>query len=187
MLRIPVGTDSDVASAAPGGYGPAMPRDRDIDDSALPPADAAVELGPLAGMLFHNLRRAEAGVLLDLHAALDREDLRSLQFAALVVLRHNPGLRQSQVSFALGIHRANFVPLLDGLEQRGLAERRGVPGDRRAKGLFLTPLGAETLARAEAAVAAHEARLAARLGAAERLALVGLLQRLSSGWPTDGG
>jgi len=148
-------------------------------------ADAAVDLGPLPSMLFHALRRAQASVLDDLHGTLAGDSLRSLQFALLVVLRRNPGLRQSQVGFALDIQRTNLVPLIDGLEQKGLAERRAVPGDRRARGLFLTRLGTETLARLEARAAAHEDRMAARLGAEGRAQLVALLRRLADSAPEE--
>ena len=75
------------------------------------------------------------------------------------------------------------MPLVDALEARGLAERRPVPGDRRARGLFLTRLGAEALARLEAKAAAHEAKLAARLGSEGRMQLVALLRRLSDPRP----
>ena len=146
-----------------------------------PPAndDAAVDLGPLAAMLHHALRDAQAQVLEELQASFTAEDMRPLPFAILVVLARNPGLRQIQVGFALGIQPTNLVPLIDGLEQRGLAERRVVPGDRRARGLFLTKLGAETLARLEARAAAHEARLAERLGPGGREQLLALLHRLA--------
>ena len=146
-----------------------------------PPAndDAAVDLGPLAAMLHHALRNAQAQVLEELQASFTAEDMRPLPFAILVVLARNPGLRQIQVGFALGIQPTNLVPLIDGLEQRGLAERRVVPGDRRARGLFLTKLGAETLARLEARAAAHEARLAERLGPGGREQLLSLLRRLA--------
>ncbi len=140
--------------------------------------EPVVDLGPLGTMLFHALRRAQARVLDDLQMALGAEDLRPLPFAILVVLGRNPGLRQTQVGFALDIQRTNLVPLIDGLEQRGLAERRAVPGDRRARGLFLTKLGAEMLARLEARAAAHEARLAERLEPGERMRLLALLRRL---------
>ncbi len=147
-----------------------------------PPAndDAAVDLGPLAAMLHHALRDAQAQVLEELQASFAAEDMRPLPFAILVVLARNPGLRQIQVGFALGIQPTNLVPLIDGLEQRGLAERRVVPGDRRARGLFLTKLGAETLARLEARAAAHEARLAERLGPGGREQLLALLHRLAA-------
>jgi DNA-binding MarR family transcriptional regulator len=146
-----------------------------------PPAndDAAIDLGPLAAMLHHALRDAQAQVLEELQASFAVEDMRPLPFAILVVLARNPGLRQIQVGFALGIQPTNLVPLIDALEERGLAERRPVPRDRRAHGLFLTRLGAETLARLEAQAAAHEARLAERLGPGGREQLLALLRRLT--------
>jgi MarR family transcriptional regulator, transcriptional regulator for hemolysin len=36
-----------------------------------------------------------------------------------------------------------MVRLLDGLEKQGFIERRSVDGDRRAKQIVMTPLGAE--------------------------------------------
>ena len=150
-----------------------------------PPAndDAAIDLGPLAAMLHHALRDAQAQVQDDLQASFAAEEMRALPYAILVVLARNPGLRQIQVGFALGIQPTNLVPLIDGLEKRGLAERRVVPGDRRARGLFLTRLGAETLARLEARAAAHEARLAERLGPGGREQLLALLRRLAAPHP----
>ncbi len=52
-------------------------------------------------------------------------DIRTAQFSVLL-LEHNPGLRQDKVSAALGIKTANFVPLLDGA---GTLRPRGVPAD----------------------------------------------------------
>lgn len=141
--------------------------------------EPVVDMGRLPDMLFHALRRAQAAVQEDLNAAFAPEDLRGLSFAMLVVLGRNPGLRQNQASFALDIQRTNAVPLIDALERKGLAERRPVPGDRRAHGLFLTRLGVETLARLEARAAAHEARLTARLGPGGMAQLVALLRRVS--------
>jgi DNA-binding MarR family transcriptional regulator len=150
------------------------------DESAGPDVwVGAVDLGPLGRTLSFALRRAQAAVAEDFAARFAAEDIRPLQFAMLTVLRHNPGLRQAQVSFALGIKRTNFVPLIDELERRGLAERRRVPGDRRAAALFLTRAGAAALDRLEAIAREHEARFVARLGAANHAALLRLLARLA--------
>ena len=149
-------------------------------NTPLPPADdAAADLGPLGAMLHHALRNAQAQVLEELQSSFAAQDIRPALFALMVVLSRNPGLRQMQVGFALGIQPTNLVPLMDELEQRGLAERRPVPGDRRARGLFLTKPGAETLAHLEARAAAHEARLAERLGEGGRELLLSLLRRLA--------
>jgi DNA-binding MarR family transcriptional regulator len=152
----------------------------DDDASAQAAWAGAVDLGPLADGLGFALRRAQAAVAEDFSARFAHEDIRPSQFAVLTVLRHNPGLRQTQVSFALGIQRTNFVPLIDELERRGLAERRRVPGDRRAAALFLTQEGATVLDRLEAIARDHAARFVARVGGAEQFStLVGLLRMVA--------
>jgi len=163
----------------------------DDDASPAPPPESwvgAVDLGPLAAELGFALRRAQAAVAEDFSARFGPEDIRPAQFAVLTVLRENPGLRQTQVSFALGIQRTNFVPLIDELERRGLAERRLVPGDRRAASLFLTREGSATLDRLEAFSRDHAARFAARVGGAEKFAtLLGLLRLVAERGLEDGG
>jgi DNA-binding MarR family transcriptional regulator len=144
-----------------------------IDDTA------AVELGGLSDLLGFVLRRAQGMVLADFHRRMQAEDIRAVQFSVLEVLKHNPGLRQTRVSSALGIKTTNFVPLLDALERRGLAERRPIAGDRRAKGLFLTPAGVETLERLERIATEHEAHFTTRIGATGKAELLGLLSRLA--------
>ena len=57
-------------------------------------------------------------------------------------LAANEGQSQQALSSALGIHRSAVVALVDDLEQRGLAERRRDPVDRRAYTLYLTPRAA---------------------------------------------
>jgi DNA-binding MarR family transcriptional regulator len=139
-----------------------------------------IDLGPLAGGIGFALRRAQAAVAEDFARRFGPEDVTPLQFWLLSVLRRNPGLRQTQASFALGIQRTNFVPLLDGLERRGLAERRPVPGDRRAAALFLTRSGAATLDRLEELARQQDALFRARAGGAdEYAALLTLLHRLA--------
>ncbi len=98
-----------------------MQHDDDTPESGLESWVGAVDLGPLAEGLGFALRRAQAAVAEDFSRRFGPEDIRPSQFAVLTVLRQNPGLRQTQVSFALGIKRTNFVPLIDELERRGLA------------------------------------------------------------------
>jgi DNA-binding MarR family transcriptional regulator len=151
-------------------------------ETATTPGDESraggVDLGPLPGLLVFALRRAVAAVSHDFQSGFEAAGIRPNQFAVLLVLRHNPGLRQSQVSFALGIKRTNFVPLFDELERRGLAERRKVPGDRRAAALFLTKAGSDLLGKLERLAEEHEARMAARLGPGGKPQLLSLLHQL---------
>lgn len=156
-----------------------MPNHTDVDEEAAAETDAAVDLGPLPGLIGYALRRAQLAVFQDFHRHFADAEIRPAQFSVLVVLKQNPGLRATHVASALGIKRTNFVPLFDGLQARGLVERRPVKGDRRVSALFLTGAGTETLARLEALVAVHEAKFAARLGAEGRYQLMGLLHRLT--------
>jgi DNA-binding MarR family transcriptional regulator len=105
-------------------------------------------------------------------------DLRPAQYSVLAVVRHRPGLKQSAVAAALGIQRANFVALINGLERRKLARRSAMPNDRRSYALHLTEEGERVLARANACVAGVEARLDAKLGRGGRVRLLSLLRRL---------
>ncbi len=139
---------------------------------------SAVDVGSLSRLIGFALRRAQTAVLQDFSATLGEENIRPAQYSVLEVLRASPGLRQAQVSAALGIKTTNFVPLFDALEAAGLAERRAISADRRAKGLFLSERGATTLARLHTKVAAHEARFTARLGEDGKGVLLGLLARL---------
>jgi DNA-binding MarR family transcriptional regulator len=90
----------------------------------------------------------------------------------------NPGVRQTEVCEALGIQKANFVPLLNELERRGLALRKSVAGDRRSSALHLTPLGNTTLQRARAIHEAYENRFVTRLGRRGRDQLLALLNKV---------
>ena len=137
-------------------------------------------VGPLAGMVGYVLRRAQLAVFDDVIANFAEVDLRPAQYSVLVLLGHAPGLKQSDVAAALGIQRANFVVLFDGLERRGLARRSSAPNDRRSYALFLTEAGEEALARANELEARLEARFDAKLGPGGREQLLALLGRLAA-------
>jgi DNA-binding MarR family transcriptional regulator len=135
-------------------------------------------MGELPEAVGYVLRRAQLAVFDDFIRSLASLDLRPAQFSALLVMERNPGLKQSQVSEALGIKRTNFVALIDQLERRGLATRRPVPNDRRSYALELTQAGRDCLRKARALQAEHEAAIAARLGPGGRDTLLRLLRAI---------
>jgi DNA-binding MarR family transcriptional regulator len=106
-------------------------------------------------------------------------DLHPRHFGMLSHLAAAEGQSQQALSKALGIHRSAVVALVDDLEQRGLAERRRDPVDRRAYTLYLTPAGRELLADLERAAGEREAELLTALNASERSQLISLLQRVA--------
>lgn len=157
-----------------GALGTAQREDALADDEGRVPTD----VGPLADMVGYALRRAQLAVFDRVIKEFGELDLRPAQFSVLLMLKHTPGLKQSEVAAALGIQRANFVALFDRLEQRGLAERRPYARDRRSYALHLTPEGEHLVARARAIEAAHERHLDQILGAGGRVKLLQLLNRL---------
>ena len=142
-----------------------------------------LDLGTLELSLGYHLRRAQLQIFEDLKHSFAELGLRPTQFSVLVLINKNDGVRQSEIADALGILRTNFVDLVEGLQQRGLVERRPSQRDRRSFCLQLTTKGSELLARAILAEEAQERRLAAILGAesAQRLRadLAKLWKRLS--------
>jgi DNA-binding MarR family transcriptional regulator len=106
-------------------------------------------------------------------------DLHPRHFGMLSHLAAAEGQSQQALSKALGIHRSAVVTLVDDLEQRGLAERRRDPVDRRAYTLYLTPAGRELLADLQQAADDREAELLTALSASERSQLISLLRRVA--------
>jgi DNA-binding MarR family transcriptional regulator len=137
-----------------------------------------VRYGPLTDYVGYALRRAQISTVTEFLGAMKGVDLRPTQFAVLTIIKENPGVRPTEVCCALGIQKANFVPLLDELQRRGFAVRRaGVP-DRRSSALHLTSQGEAVLQRARSLHAVLEESLAVRLGPRGRDKLLDLLNRL---------
>ena len=138
-----------------------------------------IDVGPLSRMIGYALRRAQLAVFDDFIASLAELNLRPAQFSVLLLLDRAPGSTQSAVAASLGIKRANFVAMMDDLEERGLAERTVSPSDKRSHAIFLTENGRKTLDRARALAQRHEARQIAKLGDGGVEALLMLLGRLA--------
>lgn len=111
--------------------------------------------------------------------ALAAEGLHLREFAALNIVASRPGLTQHALAAAAEIDASTLVSTLDGLEQRGLAERRILPEDRRKRAIHLTPEGEAALARGRAIAAALGDELFGTLTAGERRQFDLLLRKLA--------
>jgi DNA-binding MarR family transcriptional regulator len=140
-----------------------------------------IDLGPLPGLIGFMLRRAQIAVFQEIFRAFADAGIRPAQFSVLVVIERNPGLTQTEVAAALGIKRTNFVALIDGLEQRGLAERKCSATDRRSHALYLTDAGTAMMRQLLHVVDSLEARLVSRIGPDGRDRLLALLRQIAGG------
>jgi DNA-binding MarR family transcriptional regulator len=146
-------------------------------DPALP-ADT-----DLTGYIGYNIKRVLSLVQSDLAQVLGALELRAVSFSALSIVVRNPGINQTQLAEALKIERSNLVQLIDELSNRALLARTPVAGDRRRYALMPTTAGKALCAKAEAAVADHEARVFSMLDEAERSTLLALLRKIRTEWP----
>ena len=121
---------------------------------------------PLIRFPGYALRRAANATAAELSARLAALDLRQSDASMLMLVASNPGATSSALGRALGLERANMVPLLKRLEEAGLIEREAIDG--KSQGLRLTPAGLRRLAEARKIIEAFEAELLARVPAEHR-------------------
>ncbi|OBB78036.1 MarR family transcriptional regulator [Mycobacterium colombiense] len=101
-------------------------------------------------------------------------------YAVLLALASADGQSQRQLSERLGIHRNAMVVVIDQLEQRGLANRRPRPEDRRAVAVTLTAKARRLLPALHEQGRELENEIAAPLSSKERAELRRLLQRVAA-------
>jgi DNA-binding MarR family transcriptional regulator len=123
-----------------------------------------IDLGGLNGHLGYFIRRAQVWVFHDFIRSLKALDVSPAQYSVLLVIAANPGLSQAELARTLAIERARLVRMLHSLDKRGLTKRLQSSNDGRTHALRLTPKGRETLRRAQALAAQHEARLIEKIG-----------------------
>jgi MarR family transcriptional regulator, repressor for mepA len=112
----------------------------------------------------------------------ERELSREQSFA-LGFLVQNPGAIQRDIAQMTRTSAASVSSLLQGLERRGLIERRTEAGDERSKRVYATPAGGELIAGFEAAMMAAEETILAPLNKAERATLNTLLAKITAELP----
>jgi MarR family transcriptional regulator, lower aerobic nicotinate degradation pathway regulator len=101
--------------------------------------------GPELGLL---LRLAHQRAAKAFSEALQPLGLEGRHVGVLMTLARLGPSTQSQLIAELGSDKSSMVRTVDDLEHRGLAARRPVPGDRRARSVDLTTTGRERLASA---------------------------------------
>ncbi|WP_328445770.1 MULTISPECIES: MarR family winged helix-turn-helix transcriptional regulator [unclassified Amycolatopsis] len=106
-------------------------------------------------------------------------DLTPTQVALLRLVASRPGQSQQSLAKQLGTPATRLVPLVDGLEKRGLIERRRNAEDRRLYAVELSEDGRVMMGRVAQTGASHEQAVTAALTDAEREVLHSLLVKIA--------
>ena len=119
------------------------------------------------------------------HRALEPEGLHPRDFGVMTMVAAHPGLSQQQLHEKTAIDPSSMVAVIDELEAQGLAERRPHPDDRRARSIYLTDRGRETLERVREMTTRIQRELFGPLSPEELSTLHSLLRKLAAGTPAD--
>jgi DNA-binding MarR family transcriptional regulator len=106
-------------------------------------------------------------------------DLTPPQTGLLRAVAAAPGQSQQALARHLATPPSRLVALIDGLDERGLIERRRNPDDRRLHALHLTAAGTDVLRRIAEVARAHDDEVCRSLHDDERTTLRALLGRIA--------
>ena len=141
------------------------------------PAEARTPLEPGAAFLLTQIGSYAAARFAERMAELD---LTPPQTGLLRAVAVAPGQSQQAMARHLGTPPSRLVALVDGLDQRGLLERRRNPDDRRLHALHLTDAGFDLLRRVGEIGHAHDDEMCRVLLDEERTTLRALLGRIAA-------
>lgn len=113
-------------------------------------------------------------------AELEAAGFSQYHYSVLALLGEQPRKAQASMADALALDPSQLVGVLDGLERRGLVERRRDPDDRRRHVVSLTAKGRSELAELRKTIDRLEDELFAPLDAGSRKTFHELLLRLAA-------
>lgn len=116
---------------------------------------------------------------------LKRFGLKVRSYSVLSLACGSPPPTQRQLAGLLSLDPSQIVPLVDGLEQRGLVSRVLDPGDRRSKIVVASASGHELYAMARQVTRASEDKTLSVLSMDEREQLRSLLSRVIANAEAD--
>jgi DNA-binding MarR family transcriptional regulator len=140
--------------------------------------DDEATLGVLEGFIGFHLRLAQDASFRSFAQRAGRHDVKPGRFAAMMVIRDNPGVSQTTLGRLVARDKSTMTPLLQGLERQGLVVRRAAAKDARRFVLNLTPAGEATLRDLLAQAREHDRRLDEIVGD-RKDEFIRLLQRIA--------
>jgi DNA-binding MarR family transcriptional regulator len=129
-----------------------------------------IEIGQLLALAHKRAARTFA-------QALEPLELDGRLFGVMSALARLGPVTQARLNLELDSDKSTMLRTVDELEQRGLAVRQPVPGDRRARTVVLTPTGRRQLTAATRTAERVAGELFSSMSTGEQTALRDLLAR----------
>jgi len=136
------------------------------------------QLGGLNGIVGLHIRLAHGAVYRHFTETFVDLDLTQKQVSALWLVSEFPGISQIDLGGRLRMDRATTMTIVNRLQEREYLRRERSVSDARKQALYLTDAGLAALAKAKAAITAHEAWLKGRFTREETEKLVEMLTRI---------
>lgn len=154
-----------------------------MQDGSAAPKNIEREAGILRGgdmetSLGYRLRLAQILAYRNFEEKITDQGVAPRYLGLLGIVSANPGQPQNKLAEAIGLQKSSLVTILDRLEKEGILERRAIPQDRRARGVWLTPRGEHVVAELASRAAEHEEKMAHGIPPEDRERLVEMLGRV---------
>ena len=168
---------------APATAAPAQPEEAP-DQAPQPSPTAIIEAqlspqgDPVIGLYLHVANLAFNS---SFGRHVGRGEVTPAMIGVITMLAERPGISQAELARLLRLERATIGTTVARAIAAGFVVRHDATSDARSYALSLSPRGQRVLRTLRRRIAAHESASAARLTAAERRALRGLLHKLVYG------
>lgn len=129
----------------------------------------------------HLIRRAQQIAVAEFARETADHDVTPVQFAFMNAMMDTPGQDQITLAKRVAFDAATSGSVIGRLEAKGWVRRDADAQDRRRKLLFVTPEGAQALARMNAAVERAQRNILAPLAATDQALFMRLLAQLVDG------
>jgi DNA-binding MarR family transcriptional regulator len=138
----------------------------------------STDMSYLEGTIGYAIRRAQMAVFQDIYRSFGEHQITTVEFSVLAVVADNPGINQADLALALSVERPRMVPIINKLEERGLAIRIMLPDDGRVRLIQLTKQGHKLLLILKRRFVEHQDRMLALLGTNDASAILESLWKL---------
>ena len=140
----------------------------------------SIKFGPLEYWVGFNLRMAQEHAFQAFSRRSQEIGESPGRFATLTLIARNPGISQTELSYANGRDKSSLTPVVEDLVRRGLVERKRMRADRRAYRLNVTPAGKKTLTMLTRCARHHERALDHIIGQRDRTRFIQILKKIAA-------